>query len=427
MEEAAPSPPDELTLYRSIVEGMPDLAVAFTDDGTVVFANTAIEQLLGMTPTSVVGTNVLNYMHPDDLDRAVRSLTLNSEHGSSPGVTSFRLRNAQGDWSHVDMTGGHATDDGQRSLYTSFSRPADARFAMRETLHRLLGSSPLTETLRPVCDNFEWNANGSQVGISWVDASEIQCVTTGIDGRLVGGEDPWERARITGTPVMDLSLELISEPLRQLALDAGYGSYWIEPVPNPMGGFALVTIWTKIGGRPPIHHALAMATVHPIIELILGWVDQQRRLDSAVYHDPLTGVANRARVFETLSTCNDHGAVLYCDLDHFKPINDTYGHRAGDELLQQFAARLQSCVRGDDLVARLGGDEFVILCYGGTAEIAEAIAARINAAVSKPFKLSNCTVDVQVSIGIAHDPRCITEETLDAADKLLYLAKGRRA
>ncbi len=423
------SPPnDDERFFQSIVEQAGDLIVVFTSDGTVVYINPASNDILGLAPSQVVGTNVLDYMHPDELERAIRGLTLNATHGSAPGATSYRLRHADGTWSYVDMTGGHAHTSDNKLMYTSFSRRANDRFAMSETLTKLVSGATLTEVLRPVCDTFDWQVNGSHIGISWIERDGgIELVHTGIDPQLVAGEEPWEKCRWSGEAIIDDDLSLLTDDVRQLAHSAGLGAYWIKPVPNPMGGCALVTVWTKVDGRPPIHHALAMETVPTIVEMILRWHDQQHQLDRAVYHDALTGVANRARLFEELDNCCESGSILYCDLDHFKAVNDTYGHAAGDELLKQFAERLTTSVRGNDLVARLGGDEFVVLCCGATPDIARTIAQRIETTVAESFVLEATTIPMHVSIGIAHDPIGASVATLNTADQRLYLAKQYRA
>ncbi|MBK9409433.1 MAG: GGDEF domain-containing protein [Gemmatimonadetes bacterium] len=123
---------------------------------------------------------------------------------------------------------------------------------------------------------------------------------------------------------------------------------------------------------------------------------------------------------------SDGYAFHYIDLDHFKPVNDTHGHAAGDEVLQVIARRLQGLVRRDDIVVRLGGDEFAIVQSGvSSAAGAETLAARVIDLASQPIAIGPVEVRVGASIGIAV---CVGGSTpllhaLQLADRALYRAK----
>ena len=149
--------------------------------------------------------------------------------------------------------------------------------------------------------------------------------------------------------------------------------------------------------------------------------------------DPLTLLPNR-RLFEdrlavAIKTQRRHGqhvALLFMDLDHFKEVNDTLGHEAGDKLLVQAGTRLLSCVRSTDTVARLGGDEFtVILSELDHAAAAEKVAQNIVSAMGKPFDLDGHPAQLSVSIGIALCPQDADNLTdlLQLADQAMYVAK----
>ncbi|MEO5677856.1 MAG: GGDEF domain-containing protein, partial [Usitatibacter sp.] len=121
-------------------------------------------------------------------------------------------------------------------------------------------------------------------------------------------------------------------------------------------------------------------------------------------------------------------ALLFLDLDKFKPVNDGLGHAAGDELLKAVASRIREQVRESDTVARFGGDEFtVILPNAGERDQAEAIAAKITAALTAPFPLAGCgrSVEIGTSLGIAVYPTDArnAHELITAADAAMYLAK----
>jgi diguanylate cyclase (GGDEF)-like protein len=133
-------------------------------------------------------------------------------------------------------------------------------------------------------------------------------------------------------------------------------------------------------------------------------------------HDQLTGLANRLRftteLREAVSRAHagtETGALLYLDLDQFKPVNDEFGHETGDALLIAVARRLQGCTRGSDLIARLGGDEFAVLLAGAGPEEIETVSERIVASFAEPFVVGDLCLRLGISIGRSIYP-------VDAAD-----------
>jgi diguanylate cyclase (GGDEF)-like protein/PAS domain S-box-containing protein len=148
-------------------------------------------------------------------------------------------------------------------------------------------------------------------------------------------------------------------------------------------------------------------------------------------HDPLTGLANRATLTDRLAHATagfdvraGTGAVLFCDLDGFKSVNDTYGHDVGDTVLRVVAARLTEQVRPcDTVVARLGGDEFVVLAADLTLSDAEGLAARIERCVAGPIAVGGVTVTITVSIGITPLTHRSPAQLLRDADTAMYRAK----
>src|SRR6202011_2287069 len=159
-----------------------------------------------------------------------------------------------------------------------------------------------------------------------------------------------------------------------------------------------------------------------------------QRVEYLAYHDGLTGLPNRSLFSKSLSRSISEAqrykrrlAVAFLDLDRFKQINDTLGHEAGDQLLQQVAGRLKGCVRDSDTVARLGGDEFVVLLPELADEKdAAIIAQKILAAAARPFTLMGQEFRVTASIGISTYPQDgLDEQTLTKnADIAMYQAKA---
>ena len=148
------------------------------------------------------------------------------------------------------------------------------------------------------------------------------------------------------------------------------------------------------------------------------------------FRDPLTGLANRALFLERLErVLNEPGAgavaTLFIDLDRFKSVNDSLGHRAGDDLLTAVAGRIGGCLRHNDLAARLGGDEFAVLCEEISVDEALALAGRIAQRVAEPFEIAGRTVYVGASVGVASGAGGHTDaaELLSNADVAMYRAK----
>ncbi|MCW3016808.1 MAG: hypothetical protein JWO02_3900 [Solirubrobacterales bacterium] len=156
----------------------------------------------------------------------------------------------------------------------------------------------------------------------------------------------------------------------------------------------------------------------------------QRTLVDHATRDPLTGLWNRRVMLHHLnrrrSPSDELAVVYFIDIDHFKLVNDTLGHRAGDALLQAVAARLERITREGDVVTRLGGDEMAIFATGVTnRQEAEACARRLLHALEAPFELAGTPLQIRVSVGVViADPHTSGETLLHAADKAMYRVKS---
>jgi diguanylate cyclase (GGDEF)-like protein len=159
----------------------------------------------------------------------------------------------------------------------------------------------------------------------------------------------------------------------------------------------------------------------------------QKALEHMAYYDRLTGLPNRTMLFDRLEqsfACNYRNqtllAVCYMDLDGFKPVNDTLGHAAGDELLKAVATRLRNILRAEDTAARLGGDEFVLLINNlENKEICQLALNRVMQQIQSPFIIQGKTVQIGASIGVSFYPEHGTnaDQLLRTADQAMYAIK----
>ncbi len=193
------------------------------------------------------------------------------------------------------------------------------------------------------------------------------------------------------------------------------------------------TRWISARAYPVCDEHGRVVRVAGIAEDVSERQSYQQHLEELAHFDPLTHLPNRRLLADRLQQALAHGqrtgqllAICMLDLDGFKAVNDSHGHKAGDELLISVARRLQVSVRGDDTVARLGGDEFVLLLggLGNVKEVDEALN-RLLQVISSPFNLVEQAVHISASIGVTLYP----DDTGDAdtllrhADHAMYLAK----
>lgn len=205
---------------------------------------------------------------------------------------------------------------------------------------------------------------------------------------------------------------------------AGKSSTTELPVVLPDGCHA----WVEIRAYPALDGGLAVF-FRDITERKLA----DKKIHHASLHDPLTGLPNRVMLFEYAAHLLPHNrrtsqgaAVMFLDLDRFKPINDTHGHKIGDKVLKEVSRRLSQSLRAEDLVIRMGGDEFVVLLQdiSDPAYVAD-LALYISRKISEPYQVGELALSVSTSIGISIFPR--DGEDIDTlvshADAAMYEAK----
>lgn len=432
--------------YRAIVETSPYLHCVLDDDARFTFVSAAARPMLGYEPDQLIGRAAFDYVHPDDMEVAAAALTqIYEEFDERPGEgVPIAMRLIHADGSFVDVEIGSTpllADPIVRGIIIR-ARPMSGQQFLDRALEALVASSPLDEVLEFLVASLDHELTHARATLvyDWSGEGFGTRFTGGLSDLLVGGTDEpsidiWRKAMTGGTVAVYPTLERLPANVREAALAEGQAALWIAPVTVGADGGApaCIGIWRDVPGDPWVSHQVSLARAVRLTRLAFERRRAEELLLHAAMHDTLTGVANRAQFFDRLGAVppaerrhRERAAVLYLDLDGFKSVNDTYGHKAGDLVLQTVTDRMLAAVRAADLVARLGGDEFAVLCLDvGHAEQATGLADRLIAAVAEPIDVGEGVVHVGVSIGIAmaRVGSAAATDLLEMADRALYEAK----
>jgi diguanylate cyclase (GGDEF)-like protein len=259
------------------------------------------------------------------------------------------------------------------------------------------------------------------------------------------GEGPCLAAYLTGEAISvpDLRRDDRFPRFAPQALTAGLAAVFTFPLRHGATRLGALDLYRDSpGSLSPSSLAAAQTLADVAAAYLINAQGRSDLLDSsaqsrdAALHDPLTGLPNRVLMMEMLEHAfrdsrrsGKTSAVLFVDLDRFKLVNDTHGHQIGDQLLIAVAERLSDLLRPGDSVGRLSGDEFLVLCEGlDDPAQADPIAVRLHDELSRPFVLSEITVAITASIGIAFTGRGSddAEEILSEADLAMYRNKRSR-
>jgi diguanylate cyclase (GGDEF)-like protein/PAS domain S-box-containing protein len=401
-------------------------------DGFVVRCNPAMARLFGRTPAEIAETDVISMIHPDDRLAAIEqgARALNGEIDSFSHEQRMLAGDGSPVWVHGTSTvvrdaGGNALHFLSQFIDIRDRKRAEAERTRAEA-ERNRALDELTsamEALRESEAEIKFLVDGTPVPLIKIDANLLICGANAALESLL--ERPPLGLSITEVVHAD-DLARLSETYLDLTPDVD----WVTEirVMRPDGTMR----WVRSHGR--IHHddngdfRSVTATWNDVTEARV--VEELLRVQAST--DALTGLANRATFFDRLTNALSRAAragglaVLFVDLDHFKPVNDRWGHETGDELLVHVAHRLNSCVREGDTVARIGGDEFVILAEPVICrDDAVAIARRIVETLARPYGLTGGTATITASVGLAmsaagDEPR----ELVHRADLAAYQAKA---
>lgn len=256
------------------------------------------------------------------------------------------------------------------------------------------------------------------------------------------GQGPCLTAAVSAAPVLatDLAADDRYPRFGPAAVGAGGAAAFCVPLLHGDQCLGALALYQDVPGELDPR---ALAAAQSLAGVAAAYLVNARLRDRALetsdgfrdrsLHDALTGLPNRALLTERFEQAagrarRTHTAVaaLFVDLDHFKAVNDDYGHGAGDELLVAVAARLAALIRTGDTLARLSGDEFVFLCEDlADSRAVDLLAARIDRAFDQPFAVAGVELDVTASVGIAYagPGEAVTGQLVLDADTAMYRAK----
>jgi diguanylate cyclase (GGDEF)-like protein/PAS domain S-box-containing protein len=413
--------------------------------GYVAWASDSIEELLGYAPADLVGRPMIKLIAPESREDALAMMAdaLDERGQPTPAPSSWEgvgpvleLLRADGTTTCCAMAAATPARTGIEGFVLQLRR-ANAHAALEEVLLSMGTGQPLDTVLAQVASVLAGELPDAAVTLFRTDreTKHLEPVqdATGLCDGLHGPIDigaPWTKASERPGTIVEVAVDDLPEPLRGRAVEAGFR--WlvlmaIEPLTEEDDAPPMVTAWSRVEHRMHRLNHDRLERCGRLFSVALSWEWGRRAVEWAATHDLLTGLHNRAAFlahFESATRSRgrrqeDHVAVLYLDLDDFKPVNDDHGHALGDQVLVEVAARLRRAVRPTDVVARLGGDEFAVLCPGvDDLPTVAALAERLVEEVRAPVAIGSVRVRVGLSVGIA----LVDDE--DDGDTVLHRADG---
>jgi len=455
-------------LIRAILDATQDAIVAVDVEHRIVEANPAVETLFGHTRDELIGQDFSRLL-PPELAAAHRSHLVNAATGGPTRYVQHAREvtavDASGRRFPVSVALDELTVDGQK-LYVGVMRDVTAEVAQREELVLRRDELDIQARVNRVVlhasrvDDLLDGVLKALVELRWFD----------IDGRAgafladekrrvlklastVGEFDPvfiaQERevpygACLCGTAAVDrqviMSDDCHTDPRRngRFSVLNPHGHY-IIPLVTEEELIGVIFLYTDRNPawddrRRELFETLGI-TVGSAIRRLTVEADlraSRKALLHLATHDPLTGCANRRlaldRLSAELSRCSRSGgamSIVILDIDHFKRINDTHGHLAGDAVLREAAQRLSTCIRDYDVCGRFGGEEFIVVLPGSGLAEGTATAERLRGSLARtPVAYGEVAVEVRASCGVAScRGGASAEQLLRAADAALYRAK----
>ncbi len=402
-------------------------------EATVIECDEAYLQMFGYTSEEVIGQLTLGRVHPDDQPRVIEGWIALISTGR---VQMFRARMKRGDgsWLWVDTTMHNYLSDERNPHVLAECIDVSAEMHAQEALQDR--EELLRNLIEEMPDGLLQLDSDRRVVYHNTRLLEILHGSAEIDGLAcdqVDREDSEGADLRTVLPLEELLTTLTEEATQtfatvvERALSGGVREDVELDANLPSGQQRQILMKIRPLQRASGFVNGVIASVHDVTDSARA----RRELERRATFDALTGVHNRASIMAALEAeleTSAETAVVYVDLDHFKAVNDTLGHAAGDEVLVDVAKRLRGAMRSSDEVGRLGGDEFIVLLRGACGlEVAMSAAARISDALRGVCTLSAGTVELCASVGVAcRDEQVSAHELVQRADAAMYRSKEQR-
>ncbi|HEY5604259.1 MAG TPA: diguanylate cyclase [Gammaproteobacteria bacterium] len=435
------SPP----LLPKIMDMLLDAVCAVDDKGHFVFVSAACERIFGYSQDELIGRNMIDFVFPDDRKRTLQAA---ADIMSGKPQPHFENRYVRKDgrivhimwsacWSESDrlrLAVARDITERKRVEYTQ-----SALYQISEAAHTAEGLFGLYQRIHHIIDKL-LPAESFYVAL-YDKAYDILSFPYFFDKHAL---QPEPQPLVPGTPIAEIiqsghALLLNSagnevagntaSAIRHDAFD-WLGVPLIEEK-SVMGALVIQTYSGKRGYTDDDKQLLHFVSTQ--ITAAIRRKQAETELHHRAHHDALTDLPNRVLFNDRFDVAlararrgGEHLALLYLDLDHFKDVNDTFGHEAGDQLLREVAHRLTQSVRESDTVGRIGGDEFTVLLTDIQGpEYTSIIIDRITSAITAPFELDGQTLTISASIGAAVYPQQgeDKEQLFRQADANMYAVK----
>ena len=435
-----------LVPLANVMDLLLDAICVVDREGRYLFVSAAFERIFGYKPEEVIGRPMIELVHPADRERTLEVATrvtagqpmpyFENRYLRKDGKIAYIMWSAR--WSEADQARiavGRDVTELKRAQFVQVAlfdiseaaNKAEDVLALCRRAHQIIGS------LLPANNLFVALYDESQDELSFpyfVDEHDPQPAPRKLDSGTLSAEVIRSGQALLLTPGSDVSLPAhVATAIGKNPID------WLGvPLKTSQGVIGALVVQSYTGDvRYTEQDKALLQFVSTQVAVAIERKQAEAALQHMARHDPLTALPNRALVLDRLRTSlagarhdDRQLAVLFIDLDDFKQVNDRSGHPAGDQLLQEVAARMQTSVREADTVGRMGGDEFMVILHDiNQPEQATLAAEKIRVALEQPFEWDGRQIRISASIGVATCPAHGHDDAqlVHGADEAMYAAK----